>query len=74
MKPFVPYFLLSTLVPKYTGLLTFSKPNCRVLHPLPRVNEIHVDVDANPKAYYFQQAQNGVYARQALIASILGLK
>jgi aspartate carbamoyltransferase catalytic subunit len=55
-------------------MLDASKPNCRVLHPLPRVNEIHVDVDANPKAYYFQQAQNGVYARQALIASILGLK
>jgi aspartate carbamoyltransferase catalytic subunit len=46
----------------------------KILHPLPRVNEIHVDVDANPKAYYFQQAQNGVYARQALIAAILGLK
>ena len=56
------------------AMLENSKPNCRVLHPLPRVNEIHVDVDANPKAYYFQQAQNGVYARQALIASILGLK
>ena len=56
------------------AMLDASKPNCRVLHPLPRVNEIHVDVDANPKAYYFQQAQNGVYARQALIASILGLK
>ena len=56
------------------AMLDASKPNCRILHPLPRVNEIHVDVDANPKAYYFQQAQNGVYARQALIASILGLK
>ena len=56
------------------AMLEKSKPNCRVLHPLPRVNEIHVDVDANPKAYYFQQAQNGVYARQALIATILGLK
>ena len=56
------------------AMLDAAKPNCRVLHPLPRVNEIHVDVDANPKAYYFQQAQNGVYARQALIAAILGLK
>ncbi len=56
------------------AMLANAKPNCRVLHPLPRVNEIHVDVDANPKAYYFQQAQNGVYARQALIAAILGLK
>ena len=56
------------------AMLANAKPNCRILHPLPRVNEIHVDVDANPKAYYFQQAQNGVYARQALIAAILGLK
>jgi len=45
-----------------------------VLHPLPRVNEISVDVDSNPKAYYFEQALNGVFVRQALIAAILGLK
>lgn len=55
-------------------MLENSKPNCRILHPLPRVNEIHTDVDANPKAYYFQQAQNGLFVRQALIATILGLK
>ena len=55
-------------------MLENSKPNCRILHPLPRVNEIHTDVDPNPKAYYFQQAQNGLYVRQALIAAILGLK
>ena len=55
-------------------MLESSKPNCRILHPLPRVNEIHTDVDTNPKAYYFQQAQNGLYVRQALIAAILGLK
>ncbi len=55
-------------------MLENSKPNCRILHPLPRVNEIHIDVDANPKAYYFQQAQNGLFVRQALIAAILGLK
>ena len=55
-------------------MLENSKPNCRVLHPLPRVNEIHVDVDANPKAYYFQQAQNGVYTRQAIICKVLQLK
>jgi aspartate carbamoyltransferase catalytic subunit len=49
--------------------------NCMlILHPLPRVNEITIDVDANPKAYYFQQALNGVYVRQALLASILGVK
>jgi aspartate carbamoyltransferase catalytic subunit len=54
-------------------MLTGSKPNLRVLHPLPRVNEIETDVDKNPKAYYFMQAQNGVYVRQALLASILGV-
>lgn len=56
------------------SMLDYSKENMRVLHPLPRVNEINEDVDSNPKAYYFQQAKNGVYVRQALIAAILGLK
>ncbi|MBU2556057.1 MAG: aspartate carbamoyltransferase [Bacteroidetes bacterium] len=56
------------------SMLEDSKPNLRILHPLPRVNEISDDVDDNPKAYYFQQARNGVYVRQALIAAILGLK
>jgi len=56
------------------SMLENSKETMRVLHPLPRVNEINVDVDENPKAYYFQQAKNGVYIRQALIAAILGLK
>lgn len=55
-------------------LLACSKPNMKVLHPLPRVNEISMDVDASPKAYYFQQARNGVYTRMAIIASILGRK
>lgn len=55
-------------------MLADAKSNCRILHPLPRVNEINVDVDANPMAYYFQQAQNGLFVRQALIAAILGLK
>ncbi|MBR1644663.1 MAG: aspartate carbamoyltransferase [Bacteroidales bacterium] len=50
------------------------KPNMRILHPLPRVNEIAVDVDSTPYAYYFQQAQNGVYVRQALMAAILGAR
>lgn len=56
------------------SMLENSKKNVRILHPLPRVNEISEDVDENPKAYYFQQAKNGVYVRQALIAAILGLK
>lgn len=55
-------------------MLKNARENMRILHPLPRVNEIHTDVDNNPKAYYFQQAENGVYARMAIIASILGLK
>ena len=49
------------------------KPNMRILHPLPRVNEISEDVDDNKHAYYFTQALNGVYARMAIICSILGL-
>lgn len=55
------------------SMLENSKDTMRVLHPLPRVNEITEDVDSNPKAYYFQQAKNGVYVRQALLAAILGL-
>jgi len=56
------------------SMLENAKETMKVLHPLPRVNEINEDVDDNPKAYYFQQAKNGVYVRQALIAAILGLK
>lgn len=55
-------------------MLQDTKPNMKVLHPLPRVNEIHTDVDDNPKAYYFPQALNGVFTRMAIMASILGLK
>lgn len=55
-------------------MLADSKENLKVLHPLPRVNEIDQDVDMNPKAYYFTQALNGVFIRQAIISSILGLK
>lgn len=54
-------------------MLDGTKPNLKVMHPLPRVNEIDTDVDENEKAYYFQQAKNGVYTRQAIVASILGL-
>ncbi|HOI86355.1 MAG TPA: aspartate carbamoyltransferase [Lentimicrobium sp.] len=56
------------------SMLAGCKPNMRVLHPLPRVNEITEDVDNTLQAYYFQQALNGVYVRQALLASILGVK
>lgn len=56
----------------HESMLRTAKPTMRVLHPLPRVNEIATDVDASPMAYYFQQARNGVYARMAIMASILG--
>ncbi|ADN77307.1 aspartate carbamoyltransferase [Ferrimonas balearica DSM 9799] len=48
-----------------------ARSNLKVLHPLPRVDEITIDVDATPHAYYFQQAENGIYARQALLALVL---
>jgi aspartate carbamoyltransferase catalytic subunit len=56
------------------SMLSNTKPNMRILHPLPRVNEINTDVDTNPKAYYFEQALNGVYTRQAILCSLLGIK
>jgi aspartate carbamoyltransferase catalytic subunit len=56
------------------NMLENTKPNMKVLHPLPRVNEISTDVDCDDKAYYFTQALNGVYTRQAIISLILGLK
>lgn len=48
-----------------------ARDNLKVLHPLPRVDEISTDVDKTPHAYYFQQAENGVYAREALLALVL---
>ncbi len=56
----------------HDNMLENTKPNLRILHPLPRVNEINPDVDSNPKAYYFQQAQNGLYIRQAILSKVLG--
>ena len=55
------------------SMLASTRPNLRILHPLPRVNEIAYDVDSNEKAYYFQQAHNGLFARQALICDCLGI-
>jgi aspartate carbamoyltransferase catalytic subunit len=55
-------------------MLHNTKPNMRVLHPLPRVNEIHPDVDKSEKAYYFEQALNGMFTREAIISHILNLK
>ena len=55
------------------SMLGKAKSNMRILHPLPRVNEISQDVDSPPHAYYFQQAQNGLYAREAIICDVLGI-
>ncbi|MDP2570532.1 aspartate carbamoyltransferase [Photobacterium damselae subsp. piscicida] len=52
-------------------MLEEARPNMKVMHPLPRIDEITTDVDKTPHAYYFQQAENGVYARQALLALVL---
>jgi aspartate carbamoyltransferase catalytic subunit len=55
-------------------MLENSRPNLRVLHPLPRVNEIAYDVDDNPKAYYIQQARNGLFTREAILCDVLGIE
>lgn len=56
------------------AMLEGAKPNLRILHPLPRVNEIDKDVDSCPEAYYFEQARNGVFGRQAIITDALGIE
>ena len=53
------------------SMLSEAKSNMKILHPLPRIDEITLDVDETPHAYFFQQAANGVYARQALLALVL---
>ena len=53
--------------------LTLAREDMLILHPLPRVNEISVEVDDDPRAMYFKQAQYGVYVRMALIYTLLGL-
>lgn len=67
------YERVKDLYTLHNAMLDDSRDNLRILHPLPRVNEIDQDVDENPKAYYFQQAQNGLYARQAIICRALGI-
>lgn len=54
------------------SMLKNVKQNMRIMHPLPRVDEIATDVDDTEYAYYFQQAKNGVYTRQSIIATLLG--
>ena len=60
------YILKNTMLGK-------AKPNMKILHPLPRVNEIAYDVDDNPHAYYIQQAGNGLFAREAIFSHVLGI-
>ena len=55
------------------NMLTKARENLKILHPLPRVNEIEYSIDDTPYAYYFQQARNGLYAREALICDALGI-
>ena len=56
------------------AMLRNVRPNMKVLHPLPRVSEIHTDVDTTPYAYYFEQATGGMYVRMAVIAYLLGYR
>lgn len=52
--------------------MTRAKKKMVVMHPMPRVNEISVEVDSDPRAAYFRQAENGMYMRMALLATVLG--
>ena len=55
-------------------LLRLAKPNLKILHPLPRVQEIAQEVDDHPAAYYFRQALNGLYVRQSILSEVLGIE
>ena len=55
-----------------TDLLARAKSDMIVMHPFPRVGEIHYDVDSDPRAAYFRQMENGMYVRMALLAAVLG--
>ncbi|MBR6284547.1 MAG: aspartate carbamoyltransferase [Muribaculaceae bacterium] len=67
------YERVKSLYTLTAAMLQGGKPTMRVLHPLPRVTEIAQDVDDTPWAYYFEQARNGLYARQAIICRALGI-
>ena len=54
--------------------MTLAKENMYILHPLPRVNEISVEIDDDPRAAYFKQVQYGLYVRMALILTLLNIK
>ncbi len=55
------------------SMLDLARGNMKILHPLPRVNEIAYEVDSDPHAYYIQQAKNGLYAREAIFCHVLGI-
>src|SRR5450756_505217 len=55
-----------------TELMTKAKHRMALMHPLPRIGEIHYDVDDDPRAAYFRQMENGMYIRMALLAAVLG--
>ena len=57
-----------------TSMLEGCRENLRILHPLPRVNEIALDVDDTPQAYYVEQAQGGLYVRQSILCEVLGIE
>ena len=56
------------------SMLEGCRENLRILHPLPRVNEIVLDVDDTPQAYYVEQAQGGLYVRQSILCEVLGIE
>ena len=55
------------------AILKMMKPDARILHPLPRLGEVALEVDADPRAAYFRQARNGLYIRMAILLEVLGL-
>ncbi len=65
------YERVKNLMRLEASMLTNTRPNLRILHPLPRVNEIAIEVDDRPEAYYFEQAKNGVYTRMGLITYLM---
>ena len=67
------YERVKDLYTLHNSMLDTSRPNLRILHPLPRVNESPLMSTTTPRAYYFEQARNGLFTRQALICNALGL-
>jgi NAD(P)H-flavin reductase len=73
-KELMEYEKVKNVYVLHNDMLKNSKDNLKVLHPLPRVKEIDQDVDDNPKAYYFQQARNGMFTRQAVICDLMRIE